>query len=129
MKSRLVDKQLPHQKLPQRTKKASPMENRKVFNNVPKKKKCSKQQLSAKYKDNIDLKKYRRSPTKPSSIGPKSNGHEECLRHSVYAKKHVEKTNYNIEKMYQIKEDKLLNLIVRIIVTSTLEQLYGKEGY
>ena len=62
-------------------------------------------------------------PVKPTALRT-----EKKIVNTLNDKRDVEKTPYKIEEIHRNKEEKLLNLIVKIIVKSTLEQIYGKES-
>ncbi|WP_231463869.1 hypothetical protein [Pedobacter sp. Leaf132] len=62
-------------------------------------------------------------PTKPKDFISK-----ECSKYTLHEREYLKKTDNNIDKIYESREEKLLNLIVKIIVKSTLKELYGKEG-
>ncbi|WP_316805677.1 hypothetical protein [Pedobacter agri] len=105
------------------------MEKKEEISNIPQKRKHSLPQSSAKNFDKSHAKEYRKLPPKPSIINSKNSIPKPYQKNTIQAKENVERSNDNIEKISREKETKLLNLIVKVIVKSTLEQLYGKESY
>lgn len=112
-----------------RIQKVSRMEKKKEISIIPQKKKLSLPGSSAKNFGKSHTTEYRKLPPKPSIINSKNSIRKPYPKNTIQAKENVERSNDNIEKISQEKETKLLNLIVKVIVKSTLEQLYGKESY
>jgi hypothetical protein len=106
----------------------SRMEINKLKSNVLTTKKRSKKRLPTTNLENFSFGDYPNKTSKTVTIKPKDFIPRECSKHTLNVKEHVERTDNNIGKVYENKEEKLLNLIVKNIVKSTLEELYGKEG-
>ncbi|AZI24187.1 hypothetical protein EA772_02055 [Pedobacter sp. G11] len=105
------------------------MENKEEISNIPQKRKHFLPQSSAKDFDKSHTKGYRKLQPKPSIINSKNSISKPYPKNTIQAKENVERSYDNIEKISREKETKLLNLIVKVIIKSTLEQLYGKESY
>lgn len=104
------------------------MEKKEEISNIPQKRKRSLPRSSANF-DAIGLKKHQELRPKPSISNSKNSIRTPYPKNTIQAKENVERSNDNIEKISREKETKLLNLIVKVIVKSTLDQLYGKESY
>ena len=105
------------------------MEKKEEISNIPQKRKRSLLRSSAENFKKNHIKEYRKLPPEPSIINSKNSIRKPYPKNIIQAKENVERCNDNIEKISREKETKLLNLIVKVIVKSTLEQLHGKESY
>ncbi|RNL51186.1 hypothetical protein [Pedobacter jejuensis] len=104
------------------------MESKKIKNKVLKVDQEFISQLQAKDLDHFSFKDCLKKQNEVVSINPKDFTSQKYQKHAQGNKKQLENIENNIIKINENKEDKLLNLIVKIIVKSTLEQLYGKES-
>jgi len=105
------------------------MEKKSEISNIPQNKKRSLPKSTAKNSDRIHKEECRISSPKLSRRKLKSSIPRQYPKKSMCSKNYVKRNDDNIEKSYQDKENNLLNLIVKTVVKSTLEQLYGKESY
>lgn len=129
MELRLIKNQPANHEIIARIRKVSCMEKKEEISNISQKREHSLPRSSAKNFDKSHTKEYRKLPPKPSIINSKNSIRKPYPKNIIQAKENVERCNDNIEKISREKETKLLNLIVKVIVKSTLKQLYGKESY
>lgn len=105
------------------------MEKKEEFSNIPQKRKRSLPRSSAKNFDTTQTKEYRNLPPKPTQINSRNSIPKQHKKNIIQDNENVERNNDSIDKINQEKENKLLNLIVKVVVKSTLKQFYGKESY
>ena len=63
-----------------------------------------------------------------SNNSKKSPEDQKGLVSSITAAKSIENSDNGISRIADQKEENLVNLIVKVLVRSTLEELYGKES-
>jgi|GEM_PF-2851666 len=105
------------------------MEKKEEISNIPQKRKHSLPQSSAKNFDTTHTREYRNLPPKPIRINSKNSTPKQHTKNIIQNNENVERNHLITDKINDEKENKLLNLIVKVVVKSTLEQLYGKESY
>lgn len=105
------------------------MEKKKEISNIPQNRKRYLPRSSAKNFETTHSKEYRNLPPKPIRINSKNSIPKQHTKNIIQNTENVERNDVSIDKINEKKENKLLNLIVKVVVKSTLEQLYGKESY
>ncbi|MBT2563738.1 hypothetical protein J7E50_05330 [Pedobacter sp. ISL-68] len=65
---------------------------------------------------------------KTNSNKPLPSTHLDFSKLDIRNQKSIEKTDDTITSLSNEKEEKLLNLIVKVLVRATLDEIYGKES-